>query len=330
MLRTTGLGSLGTTDMTGAVKFVFESDFPYLPELPGRGVGADLTGRAIAVLPLAASFDNGRWYLSDHPGLDQRRARAMLRDDLDRMQEVAHGYQGVLKVACCGPWTLSTTLDLPLGGRVLADAGAQRDVCQGFTTGVVELADQIQRRLPGTRLVVQCDEPALPLVGRGAIPTPGGYFRYPPVDDPELAQPLAYLVRHVAAAAGVQSTLVHCCAPGMPIGLLVGPEVGFDAVSVDTEQVQADDLDSLAALLEAGHDLYLGVVPTSRAAVPRVDEVVGRALGVLRPLGMDPTIIANLVLTPACGLAGFTPQQTRAVMNVLQRAATLVAEALTR
>ena len=43
----TGVGSLPGTDMVEAIKLVFGElpDLPHLPELPGRGPGAELIGR---------------------------------------------------------------------------------------------------------------------------------------------------------------------------------------------------------------------------------------------------------------------------------------------
>jgi hypothetical protein len=48
----TGIGSLPGTDLAEALRIVLGElpDLPHLPELPARGVGADLTGRAVAQL----------------------------------------------------------------------------------------------------------------------------------------------------------------------------------------------------------------------------------------------------------------------------------------
>ncbi|MDP3892546.1 MAG: methionine synthase, partial [Nocardioides sp.] len=55
MTLATGIGSWPGDDQaayTEAVRTVLGElpDLPHLPELPGRGVGADLTGRALAVV----------------------------------------------------------------------------------------------------------------------------------------------------------------------------------------------------------------------------------------------------------------------------------------
>ena len=50
-------------------------DLPFLAELPGRGPGADMIGRAAALLvDIAVELTPGGWRIADHPGLDMRRA----------------------------------------------------------------------------------------------------------------------------------------------------------------------------------------------------------------------------------------------------------------
>ena len=55
---------------------------PYLPELPARGVGADLVGRTAALLvDLPVEVQPSGWRLSDRPGRDHHRAVDHLRRD---------------------------------------------------------------------------------------------------------------------------------------------------------------------------------------------------------------------------------------------------------
>ena len=54
-------------------------DLPYLPELPARGPGADMIGRAAALLvELPVDLQPAGWRLVDRPGRDQARARRVL------------------------------------------------------------------------------------------------------------------------------------------------------------------------------------------------------------------------------------------------------------
>ena len=87
--------------------------FPYLPELPDRGPGADLTGRTVALLvDIPAEVTPRGWRLAERPGRDLARARAMLSSDLDALEAGPGRYRGPLKVQLCGPWTLAATLEL--------------------------------------------------------------------------------------------------------------------------------------------------------------------------------------------------------------------------
>ncbi len=325
MVGFTGVGSLPGTDFPAATRLVMDvlgtdGGIPHLPELPARGPWAGMIGRGTAVLTeLPTELIAGEWRLSDHPGVDQRRAQATLRDDLDRFEEDAHDFAGTVKLQVVGPWTLAASLFLPLGGRVLGDRAARRDLAQSLADGVLELLAQTRRRLPSATLLLQVDEPALPAVLTGAVPTEGGYFRHRSVRPPEVAEALRPLAD--AAAAGV----LHCCAPGLPLDL-VGA-AGFTAASVDQDMIA--DLDVLAEAVDGGLGLYLGCLPTSLPVrESRPDDLVRRVLGLLRPLELGPALADRLVLTPACGLAGFSPPQALAALAALRRASGLVDEAL--
>src|SRR5271166_2334448 len=116
------------TDPAEACRVVFGElpDLPHLPELPGRGPGADLTGRTAALLvDLPVQTTPGGWKLADRPGRDLSRAASYLSQDLDTLEEVAEGYHGPLKVQVCGPWTLAATLELSRSlNPALADPAA--------------------------------------------------------------------------------------------------------------------------------------------------------------------------------------------------------------
>ena len=325
MVGFTGVGSLPGTDFPAAVRLVLDvlgtdAGIPHLPELPARGPWASMIGRGTAVLTeLPAELAAGEWRLSDHPGVDQRRARATLRDDLDRFQEDAHDYPGTIKLQVVGPWTLAASMFLPLGGRVLGDRAARRDLAQSLADGVGEFLSQMRRRLPSATLLLQVDEPSLPAVLNGGVPTEGGYFRHRAVHPPEVAEALRPLAD--AAASGV----LHCCAPGLPLDL-VGA-AGFAAASVDQDRI--GDLDALAQAVDGGLGLYLGCLPTSGPVREwRPDDLVRRVLGLLRPLELGPALADRLTLTPACGLAGCSPRHASAALAALRRASGLVDEAL--
>ncbi|MBB1500734.1 methionine synthase vitamin-B12 independent [Propioniciclava sp. MC1683] len=322
-MRTSAIGSLPGTDLGAGVRLALEAvSVPWLPEFPARGPWTGMVGRALGLLDgLGAELSAGEWRLAAVPGVDQRRARAALRDDLDVLEENAQGLTGPLKVAVTGPWTLAASVFRPLGGRVLADRGARRDVAQSIAAGVRDLVADVERRLPGVEVLVQVDEPALPAVLAGAVPTEGGYFRHRAVDRPEAVELLRELGGHV----------LHCCAPGLDVGLVLGPHgAGFTGVALDQDLLSRAAWDALAPLIEDGKELWLGAAPTASGVPLSADALTRRVLGALRPLELGPVVLDRVVLTPACGLAGWTPAAVSAVLRALRTTAERMDEELSR
>ncbi|MEN3307275.1 MAG: hypothetical protein V7603_3477, partial [Micromonosporaceae bacterium] len=170
----TGVGSLPGTDILAALRTVLGElpDLPHLPELPDRGPGADLLGRCAGLLvDLPVDLYVGRWRLAPHPGHDARRTADLWARDLDALTDEAAGYSGTLKVQCAGPWTLVAGIDLPVGGRVLRDPGAVRELTTSLGEGLARHVAEVGRRVPGAQVLLQLDEPSLPAVLAGQVPT---------------------------------------------------------------------------------------------------------------------------------------------------------------
>lgn len=318
----TGVGSLPGTDPTAALTMVFGEDLdtPYLAELPARGPGADMVGRAAArLVDLPVELQVGRWRLASHGGMDLRRANDFWRWDLDALQEVADGYAGPVKVALCGPWTLAASLELANGNVVLTDSGAVRDVHASQLEGAVALLDEIARRVPGAELVMQLDEPLLPAVLAGDIKSASGYSRLAAVPEATVEQTFAEYVDRLDA-----SVVVHSCAPKVPLTLL--RSAGIDAVLVDAALVTAADYDETGEAVDAGLELVLGALDPLRAPTPaRVDAAAARVREIANIVAIPVDERTERVgVSPSCGLAGTTWDNAVA----LTRATTRVARAL--
>jgi methionine synthase II (cobalamin-independent) len=327
-----GVGSFPGDDATAfdeALRVVLGElpDLPHLPELPGRGAPADMTGRALAVVAeLGADIQPAGWRLTGSaPGLDQRRARSLLAQDLDALEEQTQGYAGPLKVQVAGPWTLAATVERPTGDRLLADHGARRELAQALAEGLRGHVADLRRRIPGAALLVQVDEPALPAVLAGSIPTASGFHRHRSVDDPGASPALEWVVAAISESGA--TPLVHCCAPEVPFGLLLG--AGAEGVSVDLAALGPSAYDRLAEVLESGRTLMLGVVPatdpaTDPATWPEDADLTERVLRVLDMLGLDPVgpeTQGDLVITPSCGLAGASTAWARRACELSARVA---------
>jgi hypothetical protein len=324
------------TDIAEAVKIVLGElpDFPHLPELPARGPGAELVGRTAALLvDLPVELYAGRWRVAARPGRDLRRAWDLWERDLDQITEQAAEFAGAVKVQAGGAWTLAATLDRPTGGPMLADQGAVRDLAASLAEGLrVHVAD-VRARLPRATIVLQVDEPALPAVLAGRVPTESGFGTLAPVEAGPATEVLRSIVDAVAAPV-----VVHCCAPDVPLRLL--REAGAAGVAIDLDLL--GDLDALGEILNDGAGLLAGVVPAVAApgAPPPSDaqayrmpgptdgaRVAQRLRGLWRDLGLPPARLPErVVVTPACGLAGASPDRAREVMSACRDAARRIAD----
>ncbi|MGW7684707.1 methionine synthase vitamin-B12 independent [Kribbella sp. NPDC054772] len=322
-MTTTGLGSVPGDDIREWMRAVLELvDIPFLPELPARPYG-DMLSRTVAVLTeLAADLQPVGWRLTGggdaRASLDQRRARALLKEDLDVLEEYGDGYEGPLKVQVTGPWTLAAAIERPRGDKVLADYGARRDLAQALADGVQQHVAEIRKRVPGAEVVLQVDEPGLPAVLAGAVPTASGWGKHRSVDGPGAVELLSLFT-------GDAPTVVHCCAARPPIEVFT--KAGAAGVAVDVSLLNTAAWDQIAAAVESGTTLYAGVVPTS-GAVPDPRKAAEPLVRRWRELGLDPARMKDVVITPACGLAAApSPADARARLKVLRDIVDVVGEA---
>ncbi|MCX4723587.1 methionine synthase [Streptomyces sp. NPDC090052] len=319
----TGIGSMPGGDARESAKTVIGSfeDFPFLPELPARGPGADMLGRTLGMLvEMYAHVEPSGWRVSDRPGRDTRRARSWLGEDLDALEEFTQGYEGPLKVQAVGPWTLAAGLELRGGEAALGDPGACRDLAASLTEGLRGHLAEVRRRVPGAQVVLQLDEPSLVSVLRGQIRTASGYRTHRAVD----RQAVEGTLRDVLAV-GDGPAIVHSCAPDVPFALL--RRAGAAGISFDFSLLTERDEEAVGEAVEGGTQLFAGVVPGTDTAL---SDPAGSVMGVRtlwRRLGLNPgTLAESLVLTPACGLAGASPEYARTALAHCARAARSLAD----
>ena len=360
----TGVGSMPGTDPAETARVIFGElpDLPHLAELPDRGPGADLTGRTAALLiELPVDMTTGRWRFTDRPGRDVRRAQTMLAHDLDALEEAADGYQGQLKIQVCGPWTLAATIELARSqNAALADRSAVADLTNSLAEGVAGHVAEVRRRVPGAQLLLQLDEPALPAVIEGSLPTASGFGRLPAIDGPDIEMGLRTVLQAAQAPA-----LIHCCGMSVPFGMM--KTAGADAVGFDLSQLRRGEEETLAELVEAGLGVFVGAVPATPGApagpsgnnrtpertssqrtssestgsdrasagqLPSREAVAGRVVELWRRMGWPAArgtggtsgIAAQVVITPACGLAGAPPGYAKTALACCREAGRLLPE----
>lgn len=312
MTRASGIGSWPGVDVREAIvtiRDLFAEQLPYLPETPARGPGAELIGRGAGLLvDLPVDLQPSGWRLVDRPGRDAARTASLLTQDLDELAEAYQGWSGPLKIQLAGPWTLAAGLSLPRGERVLSDPGATAEIVQSLAEGARRHCDAITRLVPGATLTVQVDEPSLPAVLAGDIPSASGYGRMRAVDPRVASEGLAQVI----AGLGELTTLVHCCHPKVPIPVI--RDAGAGGVAVDTTLLTAGQWESIAVAIEDGMTLYAGAVASDGSS--QREEVVRSLLTSWERLGLTGGLLDEVTVTSNCGLAGLTSSAARNVCSV--------------
>ena len=322
--KASGVGSWpGTVAREAAEVVVGElaDALAHIVELPARGVGADMLGRAGALLIDVAIDTVPRGYrIAARPGAVARRAISLLDEDMDALEEAwevagLRGGQRVVKVQAPGPVTLAAGIELANGHRAITDPGALRDLAASLAEGVAGHRAALARRLD-TPVVVQFDEPSLPAALGGQLT---GVTALSPVAALEEAVAGALLDTCVSVAG--DGVVVHSCAAGLPWDLLQRSTIS--AVSVDAGTLRAGDLDGIAAFVESGRTVVLGVVPgTAPERPPSAEEVATAVVAVTDRLGFARSALRDRIgITPACGLAAATPQWARTAIGLARKAA---------
>ncbi len=260
----TGIGSWPGSSPREAAEIVIGElhALPHLVELPARGVGADMIGRAGALLvdtvPRGYRIAAGRSAVV-------RRAASLLDEDIDALEEAwekagLRGGTRTVKVQAPGPITLAAQLELPGGHRAITDPGAVRDLAGSLAEGVAAHRAQLARRLD-TPVVVQFDEPSLPAALEGRLTGVTSFTPVHPVDESVAID----LLDDCVARVGCEVAL-HSCAAGLPWKAL--QRSGIHVVSVDVSTLSAADLDGVGDFVDSGRTVMLGVVSSTRCHRP--------------------------------------------------------------
>ena len=224
-----------------------------------------MIGRTAALLvDLAVEVVPTGWRVTARPGRDHRRALDLLRFDIDALDAACAGPRPEwVKVQAAGPWTLAASVELHTGHRVLTDRGAVREFAgslgEGLRAHVAEIAERT-----GARVLVQLDEPSLPAVLEGRLPTASGCGTVRSVAAPDaqdLLRDLSPASAHRWWCTAARWTRRCGCSPRP--GWRIGIDATLPAVSGPTAVPAA--LDALGEVWDAGIPLLLGLVP----AVPR-------------------------------------------------------------
>ena len=295
-------------------------------ELPARGIGADLIGRAGALLVDITIDTVPRGYrIAAGRSAVSRRAVSLLAEDIDALEEAwekagLRGADRIVKVQAPGPITLAAHLELAGGHRAITDVGAVRDLARSLAEGVAAHRAEVARRLE-CPVVVQFDEPSLPAALAGRL---SGVTSMTPVHPVDESVAVALLDDCVAVVGG--EVALHSCAGGLPWPML--QRSAFSAVSFDLSTLKPDGLDAVGEFVESGRTVMLGVVPsTAPDRRPSAEEVAGSVVDFTDRLGFARSVLPGRIgVTPACGVAGATVQWARIAIELTQKAADAIAD----
>jgi hypothetical protein len=322
----TGLGSWPGEDPVEAARIIRgelgSPHLPFLAELPDRGVGSDALGRTASLLvEMAVDVQPFGWRLVDRPGKDFRRAASALSTDINVLADVAGSEDAPateLKVQLVGPMTLAAGLHLHNGERALIDFGARRDVAASLAAGVGSYLSRVSAAVPGARLVVQLDEPDIAAVLAGTIPTSSGYRTLRAVSGQEARESWSVVIAALREA-GAAEVIIAVPEIEAPFDRIFA--AGADGIAVPLKALTSRQWEQLAGAVEGGKSIWAGALEVSTGTLPKVSDVVESVWRPWRGLGLPPSSLRTLRVTPSAGLAGLSPAAATAVLTRLTQVA---------
>ncbi|KXO88507.1 hypothetical protein AXK56_11135 [Tsukamurella pulmonis] len=318
----TGIGSLpGTDPREAAATVVGELAVPFLPELPHRGIGADMIGRGAGLLvDIGLDVSTTGYRIGVPDGRVARLTGDYLERDLDALEEAYEMARrrggGLVKTQFAGPLTLAAGLELPNGHRVARDRGAMRDVAASLAEGLRRHVADLRRRL-GADVVLQLDEPSMWSVVHGTVPALTKLDPVRAVPAPEAAELLASVIEAVDAPVAL-----HLCGR---IDWDVVRRVPAAGAFVDVPRLAVADYEGFGELAESRTLVGLGLVPAARRPDPAAHAAA--AVRLYEEIGLARRDLAKTVVTPECGLAGAKPENVRPILEACGRVAADLAEA---
>lgn len=315
-LATTGIGSLPGRDARAALDRAFAVDIPYFPSLPALDPAEGILVQALAGFPGVTGFEEGGPRFSWERWKEEREAfrerldgglgpeelfpsgpGALWKDFLARLEADPRPWA---KVQLLGPATARVSLEAAAGGRLPADAEFDAQLGAWLTRKAETLIAALLRS--GKRVLFFWDEPGL-----GAATAE--------VASKNLRAPLEVL-KKLGAQVGI-----HGCGAWHFAEALTWP---VDILSLDLALVGEDLLghaDLLRDFRRRGGRLALGCVPTlpasawnSRREVEQWRTRFAAALGEAE----SRALLAEALLTPACGLGNRTEEEGAEVWRRLE------------
>lgn len=324
----TGVGPLPGSSAAEAARIVAGElpDFLHVVELPQRGPGSDLIGRAAGQLcritgDFAVETTPLGWRITAGTGRVMRRAQSWFAEDLDALEVTAEEYRGPVKAQLAGPWTLAAGIEMTNGERLVRDMGACRELGQAVGQTAAAIIADIASRVPGaTEIFLQLDEPALSAVANGEIGTASGLSRYAPVGALDLEQVLGIVCSAITGSGGIPG--VRSSTPRTPWQVI--RDAGVQFVGLDLLDAPPPD-ELLGSLWEAGIGIFAGCAPTASDVPVTGTQVSAPIRAAAERLGLAGSY-GNFAITPTTGLADVHPDQVIRICTACREAGRILRE----
>lgn len=311
-----GSGVLPGTDVDKAIRTIAGelTALPFQPDLPDRGVGADPLGRCVGLLvDLHAEVVPSGWRVTARPGRDVVRATDFRERDLDAVELHLAGAPA-LKIQLLGPWSLVAGLETRTGHRAATDAGAVADLVESYGEGLRRHLAELARRLPGTDLLVQVDEPALEQVLAGSLPTASGFGTVRSVSADVVRQRLDRFAATLVEANPSTVLALTGVRPGTWWPVL--QRCGFSRFAAELPDLERTrSLDVIGEAIGDGAGLLVTVRPSDEPDL--VEQTCRRLLAGWRALGFAEDQLARSVV-PVAGTPAGTPAVAKGLRSAVQ------------
>ncbi|OKX83821.1 uroporphyrinogen decarboxylase/cobalamine-independent methonine synthase family protein [Corynebacterium glutamicum] len=250
-----GLGELPGKSAAEAADIIQgeTGDLLHIPQLPARGLGADLIGRTVGLLDMI-NVDRGArsWVMSTRPSRLTHLTGDFLDMDLDACEETWGTGVDKLKIQVAGPWTLGARIELANGHRVLSDRGAMRDLTQALIAGIDAHARKVAGRFRA-EVQVQIDEPELKSLIDGSLPGTSTFDIIPAVNVADASECLQQVFSSIEGPTYLNLT-------GQIPTWDVARGAGADTVQISMDQVRGNEhLDGFGETITSGIRLGLGI-----------------------------------------------------------------------
>ncbi|MCM0606108.1 MAG: hypothetical protein KA715_08465 [Xanthomonadaceae bacterium] len=327
-VKTTAIGSLPHPNVDSALEYSFRFDIPFLPQLPIRNPREYMIPQSLSGLPGLKIQSGGMVMIDlqewDQKGKDWQEKVKTAFDESKRkpqafedfvpgtdvysawfpfLWEIEERKTPLVKIQMAGPLTTQWAVSLSDGSKIEKHLDLWSTIQNHLLARSIAMIRKV--RETGAEVLFYLDEPAL--------------FTFQ-VDHPKTLVSFSELGLFIKVLKSEGAKIgLHCCSNTQWEKALA---LDIDILSLDTNL----SLESLVTYQKAlaqfsmrGGVLSLGVVPTDLSSTQYKDlNGANLAQDLQRQLSSFPGLISNCIVTPACGMALLSPEDSEIIAGLLK------------